>query len=123
MSLRTRRQLLGLAGSAVVFSICVVGMYLGGRSGDDDLAGISALVLLSFVIVQRLSPYPWRMQSWLIHEARCAECGQVIDLVDFWQCGCGFVTWHPRHVFSPCPHCRKVFRWIICPSCEASISL
>ena len=123
MSLRTRRQLLGLGCYALVFSICLAGMYFGGSGGDDDLAGISALVLVSYVIVQRLSPYPWRIQSWVIHEARCADCGHVIDLVDSWQCGCGYVTWQLRHVFSPCPHCKKVFRWIICPSCEASISL
>lgn len=122
MSLRTRRQLLGGACVCLMISIGGVGMWLGEWLGVEELIVVSGLAVLAYIVALRLSRFPWRVQSWIIRDTRCLECGQRIDLVDNWRCGCGYVTWRPRHLFSPCPHCRKVFRWLICTRCQATIS-
>lgn len=81
----------------------------------------SALALVVYSLTWRLNPLPRLVQGWAIRQTKCLACGEIIELVDTWQCGCGFTSWQPRHVCSPCPHCRKVFRWLVCPNCQASI--
>jgi hypothetical protein len=92
-------------------------------AGDMDAAGLVLMGLVVYALTLRLNPLPRLVQMRLIRQATCGECGCIIDLVDSWRCGCGFTTWRPRHVFSPCPHCGKVFRWLACPGCQASIPI
>lgn len=122
MSLRRRRQLVSLAchlASALLWSV-----WLGLGEAAQGLERASALALLGvllYALFGRLNPLPGRVACWAIRAAQCSACGAIVDLVDTWRCRCGFVTWRPRHVFAPCPHCGQGFRWVVCPGCGASI--
>ena len=123
MSLRSRRQSLTLALHLAVALLCACGMVAGLASDHEDVFVLSGVTLLGYVLTLRLNPLPRLVASRIIRQTECPACGQVIDLVGIWRCGCGFVTWRPRHAFSPCPNCGKIFRWLVCPSCEASIPI
>ena len=122
MSLRLRRRLLRGVCHASILLLLTLAMSWAQAVGDDGgmraWAGLSLLWLLTF----RINPLPGIVSVWLFRQTTCGECGEAMDLVNYWRCGCGYVTWQPRHAFSPCPHCRKVFRWLVCPRCGASIS-
>ena len=104
-----------------LMSLCLVGMLLGDALGNVALVSIAALILVGDLLTIRLNPSTRMIQESAIRDAECPACGEAIDLVQTWSCPCGFVTWRPRHAFSPCPNCRKVLSWIVCPVCDASI--
>ena len=121
MSVRTRRRLLALAHVGLISVVVYLVLGIALLLDDPETLNAPAIMLLGYVLTLRWNPLPrWVIQR-LIREARCPECGQGVDLVNLWHCGCGYVIWHPRHALSPCPNCGKVFAWLVCPRCEASI--
>lgn len=123
MGLKRKRQLIGLAYHGAVALILLAGTSLGEATGSPGLLVLSGLVFLAHGLTFRVNPLPRLVQERFIQEAVCPACGEAIDLVQVWNCSCGFVTWEPRHVFSPCPNCKKQFSWIVCPVCERSIPI
>jgi hypothetical protein len=121
MSLRARRRLIGLACHLALGLLCVAGMALSVPGEDQGAFALWGAVWLGYLLTLRLNPIPRWLQTRALRQTLCPACSQAIDLMDFWGCGCGFVAWHPRHAFSPCPNCGKAFRWIVCPSCQAHI--
>ena len=123
MSLKRKRQMLALAWHVTIMVLFFAGMAVGGASGRENLFVLSGVAFFACALTLRVNPLPRLLGSWVIRETHCRECGQPIDLVGLWKCGCGFTTWRPRHAFSPCPNCRRIFSWLVCPSCEASIPI
>ena len=63
------------------------------------------------------------VHSRLVQTTTCQCCGQAVDLIGYWSCGCGFVAPLPRHVFLGCRNCGKYFSWLHCPACNACIHI
>lgn len=113
---------------AFSYNIAVIGVSLGIISfgkyiGSESLTGVAAFLLLFHTLTSRIIPISRWIEEALIPEAICYGCGAVIELVNLYRCGCGFVSHEERHVFSPCPMCGKYFLWISCPECETSIPI
>jgi hypothetical protein len=123
MSLKGKRFLLGAYYHGLALILCLAGLLLGEVARAPALAGLAVLGLLVHILAFRLDPVGRFIQERLIQQAECPACGDVVDLVDTWSCACGFVTWRPRHAFSPCCNCGRVMSWIVCPGCEASIPI
>ena len=121
MSLRVKRQLMGMAYYGIVIFACLFGVVLGGAWQVPTLSLLSLVILVCHGLTFRFNPLPRMLQERFIQQTECPACGEVVDLVNTWNCSCGYVTWQPRHAFSPCPNCKKVFRWLTCPQCQASI--
>jgi hypothetical protein len=121
MSLRAKRLLLRLAVHSAVLGLAFFGMMLGVLAESGSLAGFFALAFLGYAVTLRVNPLPRLLERGLFQEMGCSSCGQAIYLVNTWTCGCGFITWEPRHGLSNCPHCKKEYAWLQCPRCEAGI--
>lgn len=121
MNLRVKRLLLRLVVHSLVLGLAFSGMMLGVLAESGPLAGFFALAFLGYLAILRVNPLPKLLERSIFQELECSSCGQAIDLVNNWTCGCGFVTWEPRHGLSNCPHCRKEYAWLQCPRCEAGI--
>ena len=117
MTLRSKRRLLALALHVTIMAILYAGMILSATSGRENLFVFSGVAFFGYALTLRVNPLPGLLQCSIIRQTDCPDCGQVIDLVGVWRCGCGFRTWRPRHAFSPCRSCGKIFRWVVCPNC------
>ncbi|HEY7327867.1 MAG TPA: hypothetical protein VH592_09520 [Gemmataceae bacterium] len=54
----------------------------------------------------------------------CPGCGEEIDAVGIWDCGCGFHDHRERHILAGgCPACGDVTGHINCPRCDTTIML
>jgi len=110
---------LGLHSAALL--LLIIPILVCTAVGDNPTAALFSLLFLGYVATLRANPLPRIVERRIIKEAQCPYCGEVIDLVGTWSCGCGYLIWESRHAFSPCPHCKKVFTWLVCPRCEGSI--
>ena len=124
MDLKTRRILIRLKIHAPVLSFLAAAAFAGMAAGSLSVAGPFALLFFIYGLTMPKNPLPRIWEERTIQDAKCSACGlEGINLTDTWSCSCGFVTYEPRHVFSPCPNpnCRKVCSWIVCSQCGASI--
>jgi hypothetical protein len=120
-SLREKRLYLRLGFHAAVMAFFFIFILAGALTDNASSSGFFAILLIGYLATLRLNPLPRLLERRLFKEIECAACGQTIQLMDSWSCGCGFVTWEPRHALSPCPVCKKEFPWLQCPSCENGI--
>lgn len=123
MGIRLKRRLIAAAYHCSVITV----IYIGAKAGiafESEFVSQSAIALfIVHVLTFKVIPISRWLQERLIPEATCFGCGTSIELVDRYKCGCGFIPYKDRHVFSPCPHCGKGFLWVVCPQCEALIPI
>ena len=121
MSLKTKRLYLrlGLHSTALAFLLIII--LLGALVGKGSTSGFFAFLFIGYLLTLRVNPLPRLLEVRCIQEHQCSTCGENIDLVGGWSCGCGFTTWEPRHALAPCPVCKKEFDWLQCPSCDNGI--
>jgi hypothetical protein len=113
---RGRRLTLEAAYHLSVLSLGLVCVMLGIELANRSLFDAGGLLLLFHLLTfQRLPLIRW-IQIRLIQKHRCGQCGQELDLVTSWRCGCKYVS-PERHAFTPCPNCGKGFAWVSCPAC------
>lgn len=118
MTLRSRRVLLRVALHGGVIGVLFIGALIGALAGSGATSGFFSIVLLVYLATLRVNPLPRLLERHLLRKVECPACGQMIDLVSTWSCGCGFDTWKPRHALAPCTNCGKQFAWLQCPSCQ-----
>jgi hypothetical protein len=125
VSVRTKRFWVGAAYYGALVVLCYAAIAIGEITGAHIVSALAILILLGHVLAFRVNPLIRLIQESVIREAECPACGEVIPLVQTWSCSCGFVTWQPRHAFSPCPNadCGKTVGWIDCPNCLASVTI
>ncbi|MCI0438177.1 MAG: hypothetical protein L0177_03495 [Chloroflexi bacterium] len=121
MSLRIKRQLLRVALHGGALAALLLGALAGALAESQEASGIFALLFLAYLATLRVNPLPRLLERKLIQQVECDYCGEVMNMVGVWSCGCGFVTWQPRHGLSACPDCGKVYARLQCPRCDASI--
>ena len=121
MSLKAKRLFLRLGVHSAVLSLLFIFILVGTLTESPDASGFFALVFLVYAVTLKVNPLTKLMERRVFQEIECSACGQNIELMDSWNCGCGFVTWEPRHALAPCPVCKKEFQWLQCPSCENGI--
>ena len=123
MSLKAKRLLIRVSCHSVALTLLAVPILVSMVTEDESAAGFFAMLLLGYAVTLRVNPIPRIVERKVMREAQCPACGEVIDLVSTWSCGCGFLTWETRHAFLPCLNCKKVFTWLVCPRCEGSIAI
>ena len=100
--------------------LIVRGIDTGGKkmsASKKSSEDISIGSLLSpFVLVIKYALLALRIS--MVKDIECSSCGEVIDPMGYWRCGCGFTAPYERHALLPCPQCRRIFSWIQCPFCE-----
>ena len=121
MSLRMKRRLFTFTFHGLASLLCLLGVVMGLSANSDSLTGFSLLILVVYVLTLRLNPLPRLILSRLIQQVTCEECGEVMDLSNTWSCHCGYVSWVHRSAWAPCRNCSGVFKYIVCPRCDASI--
>ena len=104
------------------FSLIVLTILVLVAQDIDEQGPILILILL-YLATMRINPLPKLVETRIFRSTVCPACGAVIELENTFTCGCGYFNWEPRHAFSPCRHCKKVFTWLVCPRCEGSIPL
>jgi hypothetical protein len=112
-NIKTRRQLISFVYHLAVWTISLLGISVG--------INLMFYLLAFHLFTFRLIPIVRWLQEQLIPEAVCLACGQEIELVNQYRCGCGYISPRERHIFSPCALCGQSFLWIVCPACETSI--
>lgn len=112
-NVKTRRQMISFLYHLAVWTVSLLGI----SAGINLMFYLLAFHLLTF----RVIPIVRLIQEALIPEAVCFACGQEVELVNQYRCGCGYISPMERHIFSPCPMCGQSFLWVICPACETSI--
>lgn len=117
-SLREKRLYLRLGFHAAVMAFLFIFLLAGALTDNASSSGFFAILLIGYLATLRLNPLPRLLERKLFKEIECAACGQTVQLMDSWPCGCGFVTWESRHALAPCPVCKKEFQWLQCPRCE-----
>jgi len=120
-NVRTRRQMISFLYHLAVLTSCFLGIEVGSALGNQSLLNLSVCLMVFHMLTLRVIPISRWIQERLISEAVCFACGQEVELVSQYRCGCGYISPKERHVFSPCPMCGKCFLWIVCPACETSI--
>ncbi len=123
VNIKRKRLLIRLAFHTAALVLLLSASLLAQLIGSPSAAAFFTVIFLGYAITMRANPLPGRIERRLVVETECPNCGETFDLVNNWSCGCGYVTWEPRHAFSPCPHCKKVFTWLVCPTCEGSIRI
>lgn len=113
MSIKTKRRIIAFLYHAGIIAITLIGLKIN----IPFFVGL----LLFHVLTYRMIPVLRWIQEKLIKDVVCYTCGTEIDLINQFRCSCGYMPYKERHVFSPCPMCRKYFLWITCPLCETSI--
>ena len=121
MSLRAKRLLLRVGFHSAVLGILLIFMLVGSLAESPSTSGFFGILLLGYLVTLKVNPLPRLLERKLFQEIECATCGEAIDLVSSWNCGCGFITWQPRHALLPCPVCKKEFEWLQCPRYENGI--
>lgn len=112
-SLRQQKRLIALFYHTAIFVIYTIGV----DTQNHLLISLGIFDLLTF----KIFPIVRFIQKALITTTYCPSCQKPISLVDCWECGCGYASHAPRHLFSPCQHCGKQFAFITCPRCDATI--
>ena len=123
MSLKAKRQLVRLAVHSVVLAVLLIGIVLSTLSQSQDTTGTLLILFLGYAVTVRINPIPRILEQKLISEIGCDVCGEMIDMMGNWQCGCGFVSWELRHALSTCPNCKKEYEWLQCPRCDQSLKM
>jgi hypothetical protein len=121
MSLRARRFLLRLGIHSAMLILLFIGALASALSDNASNAGFFVILLVIYLATLHVNPVPRMLEQSILKDTRCPYCGEVIELVSYWSCGCGYVSWEPRHGLSPCPDCKKVYDRLQCPRCDASI--
>ena len=121
MSLKTKRLYLRLGLHSAVLIFLLVIMLIGALVNNGSTSGFFGFLFISYLITVRVNPLPKLLEVRYIQEHQCSACGENVDLMGGWSCGCGFTTWEPRHALAPCPVCKKEFEWLQCPSCDNGI--
>lgn len=119
--LRVKRQLVEWTYHAGVVFVVVALRSFGERIDNNLIRDLAAAVLVGHVLTFRRIPIGLYIATKFIQTAACTVCGEVVDLVSFWRCSCGFVR--ERHVFSFCPQCGRGFSYIACPVCRAGMRI
>lgn len=123
LSIKRKRQLIRLTYHGGVISSGLVGTKLAVAINSSGLFNLFALLLIAHILTFRLISVSRWIEEKMITEATCLSCGTAISLVGTYRCGCGFISYKERHVFSPCPMCGKFYLWVTCPACETSIPI
>ncbi len=123
MGVKLKRQIIAVLYHCLVITVVVLGAKAGAAIESETLFQVSVGILLVHVFTFKVIPVSRWLQERLLPEATCFACGSTVDLVNRYKCGCGFISYKARHVFSPCPFCGKVFLWVVCPECETSIPI
>ncbi len=113
MRLRWRKRLIAFVYHSAIFYIAI----LGAQINEPWLVGVGIFDLLTF----RIFPVVRYIQSKLITTTKCPNCHKPINLLNRWQCGCGYICPIRRHVFFNCQQCGKVFNYITCNHCGIGI--
>jgi hypothetical protein len=120
-NVKNRRHLISFLYHLAVWSIALFGIRVGEALSSHNLIFLSGSLLTFHLLTFKVIPVSRWLQEYLIPEAVCPGCGQAIELVGLYRCNCGYLSPRERHIFTPCPLCRKQFLWLICPVCETSI--
>jgi hypothetical protein len=121
MGLKGKRLTLRLAVHSLVLALLLLFIYVGTLADSPGTSGFFGLIFLGYLVTLKVNPIARLLERKVFQEIECSACGQTIELMDSWNCGCGFITWEPRHALAPCPVCKKEFQWLQCPSCENGI--
>lgn len=103
-----------------VLMLLMLAAVISGITGDASASAFFFVALLAWAATLRANPLARILEQRFIRETRCPVCGGIVDLVDTWACGCGYVDAQPRHAFSACPSCHKAFKFLVC-RCGGSI--
>ncbi|MFC1865147.1 hypothetical protein ACFLYB_00325 [Chloroflexota bacterium] len=123
MNLRIKRMLIRLVFHSAVLIILGTAALIATAIEGNGIAAFFTGFFLLYAVTVRANPLPEILDKSIFKEGECPACGEVIDLENNWNCGCGYQMWEPRHAFSRCPNCGKVFSWLVCPRCEGSIPI
>ena len=123
MSIQSKRNLISFLFYGLIFFIGIGGVILGQATNTQHLIYGSLGILIGFVLFYKITPISRWLEQLMIRQVGCYSCGKKIELIGRWRCGCSFVTYQERHVFSPCPLCGKVFSFLVCQQCETGIPL
>ena len=123
MGIRLKRRLIAAAYHCSIITLCYAGLRAGSAFGSEFVFQTAIGFFIIHILTFKVVPVSRRLQEWLIPEAACFACGSTGDLVNRYKCGCGFISFKDRHVFTPCPNCGKGFLWVVCPACETSIPI
>jgi len=111
-NIKTRRQLISFLYHLAIWTIGLLGISVG--------INLMFYLLVFHLLTFRFIPILRWLQEQLIPDAVCFACGQDIELVNQYRCGCGYISPRERHIFSPCALCKQSFLWIECPACQSS---
>jgi len=120
-NVKNRRQSISFLYHLAVWSIALFGISVGEALGSHNITFLSGSLLAFDLLTFSIIPFSRWLQEYLIPEAACPACGHTVELIGQYRCSCGYLSPRERHIFSPCPLCRKHFRWLTCPVCETSI--
>jgi len=125
MSLKTKRLLIRFIVHLPIIGLLMIALLISNNTSNTSSIAFLGLIVLLYLATLRINPLPGIIERRKIQEVHCWACGEIIKLVDTWACSCNFVTWEPRHAFSPCPNpdCKKTYAWLVCPRCERSIPI
>lgn len=92
--------------------------------GSRALLDLLLLVLASPVYLVRFAYRAWRHRRYLRAATALAipcACGEPIELVGTWRCGCGFT--YRGHVLADCPECGRTPSMVRCYECGLTTKL
>jgi hypothetical protein len=79
-----------------------------------------AVAFWAWVILGR--PIAYLLVPFFVSTISCPGCGEEMDAVDTWDCGCGYHSHRERHILAGhCPSCAKATGKINCPRCGCTI--
>ncbi len=97
--------------------LSVLAKALAGMGLTTFLWAFLVWLLLGRRIAYRLVPV-------FVSAILCPGCGEEIDPVDVWDCGCGFHDFRERHILAGyCPSCGKAAGHLTCSRCNCTILL
>lgn len=110
---------------AAMFFLMVAAMNAAGPShsgaGQTFLLWCCALFVLWLVVGRRIA---FRLVPFFVSKLTCPGCGEEIDAIGIWNCGCGYKDHRERHILAKvCPQCGKVAGHVDCPRCDSTILL
>ena len=118
MSLKKKRMCFRLGLHSAILTFLMIIILIGALVENASTAGFFAILFAGYLVTLRVNPLPGLLEKRFLLTLECSACGETIDLMSNWSCGCGFTTWDVRHALSPCPVCKREFEWLQCPSCE-----
>lgn len=81
------------------------------------------LASLNCILSFRLLRIALVLEKLLIPIASCRSCGTQVDLIDHWDCPCGYISEISKHIFDKCPNCGRDFNFLFCDKCQVSLDL